>query len=358
MTKLTRRTGFTLIELLVVIAIIGILVGMLLPAVQAVREAARRTQCTNNLRQIALATLNYESAFQRLPYGITPYYQTSPASPAFDGKWSWSTWILPQMEQINLYDQLSPGSATSVNPGGSLGTRFANSPIAGLIETPLPTFSCPSDTFETVNMVRNAGNIMQAGTGGGSINRIATTNYVAANSWKFCDGSNGSGAFCSAAQTRLRDFVDGQTNVVLFSERTYDSVRKSSSAGLTALQAAPTGAALLFGSRGMNGLPVSNDSLTVATSADTAGAAYGGSDVMFSAWGYININPPALSASSGNKFQGVSSRHPGGVVIARADGSVGFITETLAYDFDTNFCNTTWEQLIGRADGAVLTGID
>jgi len=358
MTKMTRRTGFTLIELLVVIAIIGILVGMLLPAVQAVREAARRTQCTNNLRQIALAVLNYESSFQKLPYGISPYYQTSPASPALEGKWSWSTFILPQMEQLNVYDQLSPGGISSVNPGGSLGKRFdATVGIGGVVSTPIPTFNCPSDTFDLVNKLR----VGMVSSGGAPINDVATTNYVAANAFNFCDGMNGSGAFCSAAQTRLRDFTDGQTNVILFSERTYDTVRKSGSS-LTPLQLAGTGGALLFAARGVNGSPPGpgSNSATIATTAATAADSNGSSDVMFAAWGGININPGTLSG--GNKFQGVSSRHPGGIVVARADGSVGFVTETVGYDF--NYSNnltgglSPWELFIGKSDGQILTGIE
>jgi prepilin-type N-terminal cleavage/methylation domain-containing protein/prepilin-type processing-associated H-X9-DG protein len=359
MTKMTRRTGFTLIELLVVIAIIGILVGMLLPAVQAVREAARRTQCTNNLRQIALAVLNYESSFQKLPYGISPYYQTSPASPALEGKWSWSTFILPQMEQTNVYDQLSPGGISSVNPGGSLGKRFdATAGIASIVSAPISTFNCPSDTFDPINKAR----LGMVSASGVAMNDIATTNYVASNSFNFCDGTNGSGAFCSAVQTRLRDFTDGQTNVILFSERTYDSVRKSGST-LTPLQTASTGAALLFASRGVNGAPPGpgNNSATIATSAATAADATGGSDVMFAAWGGININPASISG--GNKFQGVSSRHPGGVVVARADGSVTFVTETVGYDFSYANNNTPdgispWERFIGKSDGQILTGIE
>lgn len=364
---MNRRTGFTLIELLVVIAIIGILVGLLLPAVQQVREAARRTSCTNNLRQIALATLNYESAFQKLPWGMAPYYQTSPASPDFEGKWSWSTYLLPQMEQNNTYDVLAPGGLSTVNPGGSLGKRYESAPltIAPIISVPIPSFNCPSDTFDQINKFRNLTNVMQS-SDGSNIANIATTNYVASNSAAYCDGGQNTpafgGAFNSASQTRLRDFTDGQSNVVMFSERTYDAVRKSNPSNLTPLQLEPTGAALLFGARGLNGNPPgpTSNAKTVAESAATAGNSYGAADVLFSAWGGVNINPPTLGLGTGSKFQGVSSRHPGGVIIARADGSVGFITETIAYDFDYSAAlpNTPWEQFIARADGAVLTGVD
>jgi prepilin-type N-terminal cleavage/methylation domain-containing protein len=363
MSKMTRRTGFTLIELLVVIAIIGILVGMLLPAVQSVREAARRTQCLNNLRQIALATLNYESAFRALPYGILPFYRaSSPTTPALDGKWAWSTFLLPQMEQTGLYDTLSP---TNDLAGGSLGIRYNGnaSVISAAIVTPLPGFVCNSDSFAQQNAFRNTGNVMQQ-TPSGTIDLIATTSYVGANSDRICDGTDGNGAFCSGQQTRLRDFLDGQSNVILYSERTYDTVRKSNPSGLTALQGQPTGAALMFAARGLNNAPPSPSNASTVSSATSAADAYGAPDVLFSAWGGININPASFVAGagvtgSGNKFQGVSSRHPGGVVVARADGSSSFITENISYDY--NYANnvpgdfSTWERLIRRNDGQVVS---
>ena len=101
-----RRSAFTLVELLVVIAIIGILIGMLLPAVQSVREAARRTQCMNNMKQIGLAALNYESAHMHFPTtGYVDYSVnwTDPSSYA-DEAWVWGYSILPFIEQTNTYN--------------------------------------------------------------------------------------------------------------------------------------------------------------------------------------------------------------------------------------------------------------
>jgi len=105
-----QPNAFTLVELLVVIAIIGVLVGMLLPAVQSVRESARRIQCSNNLRQIGIALQNYHSSFMEFPAGVTEW------RPFFGGDQSkknlaWSVFILPQLDQNNLYQQIDLNEA-------------------------------------------------------------------------------------------------------------------------------------------------------------------------------------------------------------------------------------------------------
>ena len=103
--KVVKPAGFTLVELLVVIAIIGILIGMLLPAVQAVREAARRTQCANNLKQIGLALQNHHAAKQEFPVG-TVEWRPFPGTDASKRQLAWSAFLLPYLEQGNVYEQL------------------------------------------------------------------------------------------------------------------------------------------------------------------------------------------------------------------------------------------------------------
>ncbi len=125
------RHGFTLVELLVVIAIIGILVGLLLPAVQAAREAARRMQCQNNLKQLGLAVLNYESAYKKFPGGVGRY------------GCCWGTWqvaVLPYMEQGNLYNIYQNHGGSDPNP------RYSHTLNRPVVSSRVPTLTCPSDT--------------------------------------------------------------------------------------------------------------------------------------------------------------------------------------------------------------------
>jgi len=133
------KSGFTLVELLVVIAIIGILIAMLLPAVQAVRESARRIQCSNNLKQIALGTLNYESAHGGFPVNQVGHGE----SRGLGGHYSWLVSVLPFVEQENLHSQFD----FSVNNGDGQSFVMSEShPNALAASTEVPLFLCPSDT--------------------------------------------------------------------------------------------------------------------------------------------------------------------------------------------------------------------
>src|SRR5262245_52977673 len=144
-----RRRGFNLIELLVVIAIIGVLVALLLPAVQAAREAARRISCTNNLKQIGLALHNYEAALGSLPWGMGPDFDPRlPAGTQADGQfWSALALALPYLEQQNLYFAINFGQSA----------RFFYAENTTAMRAKVGLFQCPSD-FDRLNMEEGSTN--------------------------------------------------------------------------------------------------------------------------------------------------------------------------------------------------------
>jgi prepilin-type N-terminal cleavage/methylation domain-containing protein len=152
MTISKNRGGFTLVELLVVIAIIGTLVGLLLPAVQQAREAARRSACTNNTKQLGLACLNYESTRKRLPAANDRHTHTNEG-------YSWLVHCLPFFEEVNLYNTLSGASGRFASNYTVIATTSSVS-----FDTALPQLVCPSSTLT---------NPQSAGTAG----RRALTNY-------------------------------------------------------------------------------------------------------------------------------------------------------------------------------------
>ena len=192
------RKGFTLVELLVVVAIIGILVGLLLPAVQAAREAARRMQCSNNLRQLGLATLNYEATFRRLP-GLTGSSSFSPQAR-----------ILPFIEQGNLSNLIDYGIPLYVGPAFAARLNPVHQVAASTV---LPVFQCPSDPADSLfdgllpdgTVVKTAGlNYMYSygsGTGTNYDDRYPTDGFVWENSF-----------------ARMSSITDGLSQTVMLSE--------------------------------------------------------------------------------------------------------------------------------------------
>ncbi len=309
----SRRTGFTLVELLVVIAIIGILIGMLLPAVQQVREAARRTQCANNLRQAGLACLNYESAFQHFPPGLNvPINQGSGSfftgqanrmglsQPAINGKFgSWMVWVLPFMEQNNLFDQLDLNRREYANARGE------NSAAANVV----PTFLCPSDIEEQVVKYRNY--------------------YFGANSYFSVAGLQTwyyysvtyDGVMHYNSKTTFGMITDGSSNTLLVGERYSKDAEWQSF-------------------KNYRGWAWSNR--TAAR------------DCMSGVIEPINYKLPVGSgprpsyALTDKKFNSFSSGHPGGANFVMADGSVQFVTLTGTADL------VTLQSLAVRNDGIVV----
>jgi prepilin-type N-terminal cleavage/methylation domain-containing protein/prepilin-type processing-associated H-X9-DG protein len=161
-----QRKGFTLVELLVVIAIIAVLIGLLLPAVQKVREAAARTQCQNNLKQIGLALHNYHDAYQRFPPAVLMPYAQAGNDPLTGGAANpfgpnWAIFILPYVEQQNLYAQANPQSY----PGTTNLANFASYNLSwrGVRGAVIKTYLCPSDSGQDVPFTDPSGRPPEAG---------------------------------------------------------------------------------------------------------------------------------------------------------------------------------------------------
>lgn len=326
-----RRRGFTLIELLVVIAIIAILIALLLPAVQQAREAARRTQCKNNLKQIALATHNFHDVYNRFPAGnfgppITSAFNApGPANLNFYDHQGYGllAQILPQIEQNNLYDMMErwkgvdhrPDTATT-DPNDYIreGSFFSNGPTWSAAQAKVPAFNCPSDPQKTATRTIAAMHYWETATGGSitysywaTLYNLGTTNYtgVAGHfgpikrwaSWKKLQG-----IFGQRTKNKFRDVTDGTSNTLLVGELTGDVTP-------------PIG--------------------TLAT----------GNDLNFN-W----INTPAMVTAWGlgkgtNPYR-FNSYHTGIVQFAMADGSVRGIS--------TNIDATLYRYLAGMGDENVI----
>ena len=243
-TVVCNRNGFSLIELLVVIAVIGMLVGLLLPAVQASREAARRTSCSNNLRQIGLAAQNYHTAFNRFPAGYVSYKTRNGSAPAnafvdpltWDGApgWGWAAGLLPYFEANSIADSLRYNE-----PIWSAGNEEA-------IASTIPWLLCPSSTGgDEPFLVKNeSGSPLVID---GRQVRLGRSHYVASHGQESCWGECGSaatgevftniytgktrfvniegnagrvadGPFFRNSATRFRDVRDGTSNTIFFGE--------------------------------------------------------------------------------------------------------------------------------------------
>jgi len=189
------RRGFTLIELLVVIAVIAILIALLLPAVQQAREAARRTQCKNHLKQIGLAIHNYESNFTLLPPSVC--IDLAMSATGNNGAWSIHGRILPYLDQANLQNLVDPTIAWDFQLV-----------ISGV---KVPVYSCPSDPgADRVRVV-----------GSGRPDLYPTTYGFSYGTWFVynpANGQSGDGAFGPNARRKLADFTDGTANTLMASE--------------------------------------------------------------------------------------------------------------------------------------------
>ncbi len=182
----TARHGFTLVELLVVIAIIGVMVGLLLPAVQAAREAARRMSCSNKLKQLALATHNYESTFKMIPAMMGT------------GTYSPQARILPFIEQAAMADQINFSIPLLLPP---LWQALYNPAVRALVSQPISTFQCPSEAGIPMFAITFADTTTGQAAGSNYDDRFRTDGMVFENSW-----------------TRFRDVTDGTSNTVLMAE--------------------------------------------------------------------------------------------------------------------------------------------
>jgi prepilin-type N-terminal cleavage/methylation domain-containing protein/prepilin-type processing-associated H-X9-DG protein len=373
MKSVVGRGGFTLIELLVVIAIIAVLIALLLPAVQAAREAARRVQCTNNLKQIGLSIHNYHTANNCFPPGTAASYNTLNGSPpciAWMG-WSAQALMLPYLEQSPIYNAANFSLDPIQDPQGYNTTAFY---------TKVGAFMCPSDT----NVGKNSGTVGTPPNNNSYYASVGTSFYgysgtVSGTSTSQCNGGSGStGLFYYATSYGIQQVTDGTSNTVAFSEGlagTNGSTRQNYSTGVNiasgtgaydAWQTITTAPATAPGTTVAALLNQCNASFATATSGNGLQSNKG----EYWAWGaetmtmFNTIVPPSstqfpwgacrfgcntcgVASADHSNITNATSNHPGGANVCMADGHVQFIKSSVAIG--------TWWSLGTRANGEVIS---
>jgi len=292
------RRGFTLIELLVVIAIIGVLVSLILPAVQQAREAARRAQCKNNLKQIGIALHNYHGDFLKFPPG---YVSTFDASGTDGGPgWGWGAMLLSHLEQANLQSTINFNLPIE-------------SPVNGAPRVaPLAVYLCPSDTVQPTwsAVTRDA-----AANPTGTICDVASANYVAVFGVSE-PGIAGEGVFFRDSGISLKDIRDGSSSTLLAGERSQFWCEATWVGSVTGAQ--------IFPPQGSPAFPEMQHASGMTLGHTMEGAP----------------NAPEIEC---NNF---SSPHSGGAQFVFADGHVQFISK--------NINRSTFQALSTRSGGETL----
>ncbi|QDT57405.1 Type II secretion system protein G precursor [Caulifigura coniformis] len=342
LTARSRTRGFTLIELLVVIAIIAILIALLLPAVQQAREAARRTQCKNNLKQLGLALHNYHDTYGIFPIGNL-YGDLGSVGPFQSNRTTWLVRTLPYIDQAPLFN-LADFNSRSNNTGFT-----ANFPAAYDAQNcrgvEMPAFRCPSDpggrqttgraALAPTNYVGCQGSAT-SNTGipgccpAGTANPAAGTGgYMAGNvTWVLMVMNPGTsvGMFAANSQTRIRDVTDGSSNTLMLSECLVGAMSQTN----------PSTAGTCVGGDATTLLPTRGYSWYFGTTAT---------------WMFTTVrtpNFPHVDCERSGVLSNMSARskHTGGVQVTMADGAVRFVSENLNL--------ATWRALGDRADGNVV----
>ncbi len=334
-----QRKGFTLIELLVVIAIIGVLIGLLLPAVQAAREAARRMQCTNNLKQIGLAIANYESAHSCVvsgyisakgplaQFGVAGYNpdpQTGDNGPG----WGWLALLLPQIEQGPLHNAVNFSLPTWVADNStvvSVGINAYLCPSAVNPSTPVSMVDANLSLLPVANQYFARANY-QYNMGWNDTGMPATVDYE--NPMLGCNGP-----MFRNSRVRYADVTDGLSNTVFAGEKT-PYLSDASWVGI--IPGYRHFAYNAFASAGTGGIGVNYDYAGAILAAHSGPSLYEGPMV---------IHPPNSPLGHTDEMY---SLHPGGGNVLFGDGSVRFIKQSINL--------RTWQALNSRGNGEVIDG--
>jgi prepilin-type N-terminal cleavage/methylation domain-containing protein len=359
-----RSRAFTLVELLVVIAIIGILVALLLPAVQAAREAARRAQCQSNLHNVALACLNYESTRKRFPYAMTfDKAQAGSIQVATNGFGpNWIIEVLPYMEEQALHDSFDPASFKApYNPSITnplLGANNLNRKARGTV---IPSLLCPTDpnnkvSFEGVggnwartNYAANAGREYIYGTYFDPVSH----DYLA---WlpdstapdKLKRPQCNTGVMGPNVSVTLKRVTDGTSKTIMVGE-IRAGLTPGDGRGSWALGHAGASVLAKFGAgsddNGPNACdPRGDDVICDFGSSGSTCSSSGGDPV---------AQPQCMSCYSGGFDQATTrSAHNGGVFVAMVDGSLQFVSDDIEVSGCYQGCCTAWDYMIASQDNA------